>query len=418
MRALISITTLTALATVQAGCGGASEQQVPESSEALTPALELYFQNELDEALPLFQAAVIAHPSDAVAHAWVAETARRLRQFDLVERETGAALEIDPCNSFAHTVLGDAYRPELSNWDQANADLSWSHYQKAVECDPTDGNPWIGIWSGALNRGDRVAEDRALHELVETDFLTPSVLAFNRWILSSVPADAILITNGDWDTFPALSLQVVEGIRDDVGIVNRSLFNLPWYAELIAERYGVALPMSVAKMETYRPFRDADGSMVSLSDALIRGWMESGNASGRPLIFATTTDVQAFDSAASLQYAGAYWRLSAETVAPRMDVESVRLAIDALSGDDFSTPEVSPQDRSAIRRLAARNRGLTRVAMYTGIRYAQAMLEDGEREQAEEAVQWAEQFANAAGLSGEHRAVIERLKGTLQGMEQ
>jgi tetratricopeptide (TPR) repeat protein len=112
-------------------------------------------------------------------------------------------------------------------------------------------------------------------------------------MINFLEEDAIIITNGDNDTFPLWYLQQVEGIRTDVDIVNLSLIQINWYIEQLKDR-GVPMSFTYDEIERMTPYwtRDPDTgelSLVSLRDITLHDIIRENNWE-RPIYFAVTVD--------------------------------------------------------------------------------------------------------------------------------
>jgi tetratricopeptide (TPR) repeat protein len=110
------------------------------------------------------------------------------------------------------------------------------------------------------------------------------LLEWNTNLLMSAPPDAILITNGDMDTFTGWFLQQ-RGIRTDVIIANRSLLNTTGYIRFL-QKNGLPLDLDSLQVANLKPYQDkTSGKTVFISDQVIKLLAEQRK---RPLVFATT----------------------------------------------------------------------------------------------------------------------------------
>jgi tetratricopeptide (TPR) repeat protein len=212
-------------------------------------ALELFRQNKLEQALPLLEEEIVQHEDNAEAYVWLAEIYRRLEMNEKAIETAEKALALDSCNSFAHVVIGESYR--RCHWrPRSDSDSNWVHLNRAIQCDSTDGNAWISIWGEAILREKFDLMHKTIRKMKETDFLTKAALSYGRWMLRTLPDSAILITNGDMDTYPLLAVQETEGFRNDVVVAERGLLGTGQYLRFMKDIYGIPLPYTVSQLDS------------------------------------------------------------------------------------------------------------------------------------------------------------------------
>ncbi len=147
---------------------------------------------------------------------------------------------------------------------------------------------WIGIGvAGIFNiLRSKIKANLSAIAAVGISFLAvPVIMAVENWddhdrsgryitrdiarnYLNSCDKDAILFTVGDNDTFPLWYVQDVEGVREDVRIVNTMLFNMDWYIDQMRwQNYSSKpLPFSIPQAK----YESIHGSSIYIREN--EGW--------------------------------------------------------------------------------------------------------------------------------------------------
>lgn len=180
------------------------------------------------------------------------------------------AVELGPDNPTALSFLGKMLAVFEENDDEA---LKLLEHCREVAPDYEPGI--TNLAATYLRRGELDEADAVMKTLFEQRVI-PRPLQDYAWnMLVGLPEGAVLITSGDNDTFPPLALQAGMDFRSDVVVINRSLLNLPAYAESVFTRHPDIRPdYNIEEHET----KQVDGRARTLSVALIGAMIEEQKA--------------------------------------------------------------------------------------------------------------------------------------------
>lgn len=162
-------------------------------------------------------------------------------------------------------------------------------------------------------------------------------------MLIGLPSNAVLVTNGDNDTFPPLALQQGMGLRPDVVVLNLSLLNLPIYAEAAFRRHPELRPaLDIAHHEV----RMVDGKPTFLSQAIVADLIAQRKA---PVYVAASVPEEQFGGSLPEVIEGINRRASGSGLAAD---KAARLFLDVYrldSATDWSVPwSLAPAEASLI----------------------------------------------------------------------
>jgi tetratricopeptide (TPR) repeat protein len=114
-----------------------------------------------------------------------------------------------------------------------------------------------GLWIGAvaLIGISLLPAKEGWYEHDRSRFYIAHDYAYN--MLTPLEPNAIVMTNGDNDTFPLWYIQEVEGVRKDVRVVNLSLLNTPWYIKQLRDQEPrVPFSFTDAQLEAIQPYQE------------------------------------------------------------------------------------------------------------------------------------------------------------------
>lgn len=322
------------------------------SSNKITklPWYRYYSNYQLDSAEIALKKYLSKNPKDLKSLSYYAETLRRLKKNILADSITNFILNLDQCNSHAFYTKGDIANSQYGKGQFLNEDSAFFYYLKAIECDSTNGNAWEVIWIKAMKKDDTQLENMALKKLYKTGFYTKCAISYARWFLSDLPENAILLTNGDMDTYPLLTLQKNEDFRSDVAVINVSMLNMKWYFKFVCNRYNIPTGFTFNELEHFKRKGKDDGS-VSINKQILSKWYELFNLKklSRPLCFAITVEenyLKPFNKRMELH--GPFYKLLVDTVTRKGDPIALFNSLKKINPNDFTGPFIGERVTSPI----------------------------------------------------------------------
>jgi tetratricopeptide (TPR) repeat protein len=275
---------LAGLLLFQQGC--AAPQDVVRPEKIVSKRKVIHEQETYTELAGLWKKYNDAFPSEDAYANWMyaARYAGDENYVKLLEK----GLKKYPSNP---TLL---YLTGILNLGKTNDDAI-RKLERAAELDPAYDDAWYALASVYQERNDDEKMNLALKRLLELGAVSEEIMDFNYNTLSSLDSNAILVTNGDMDTYPCWILQRILNYRTDVVIMNISLMNTDWYPGYLMDR-GLPRFITQAELMDYRTRRleqvKQSGTQPMgpgpFGDSLVVYMIDSAKLAGRPVYFALT----------------------------------------------------------------------------------------------------------------------------------
>jgi hypothetical protein len=138
-------------------------------------------------------------------------------------------------------AVPQSFEFNLCKWMQGGNDYEnyLPYLKKAAQLGPDRIEIISDMLTWAEIERDISKRDLYAQKWFESPMSSPGLLYYNHNVLTGLKPNAILITQGDNDTYPPWILQA-QGIRRDVTVLNTSLLNIDAYRDKIFKALGIA----------------------------------------------------------------------------------------------------------------------------------------------------------------------------------
>ncbi|MFQ5649805.1 MAG: hypothetical protein ACE5IY_07675 [bacterium] len=245
----------------------------------------LYDENEFSKARAYYSFVLDMEPNNAEANLGLSFANRYLGYNEQALEACAKAIALDSLAPAAQWNYGELLWPwrgvtlDEALTDKERIRLSIRYFNRATSSGrPTSKHAHISLWTAymALCQPDKMHEQ--MLEMKRRDYFPQPVLDFAYNLLIGLDQNAILITNGDMDTYPTICMQEAFGVRPDVLIINQSLIGLPLVVRCMLREFDMTLPDE---------YPVGDQSMPA-GDEVLNNVIESARKQNRSVYFAIT----------------------------------------------------------------------------------------------------------------------------------
>jgi hypothetical protein len=163
------------------------------------------------------------------------------------------------------------------NWDDEDVKMA----EKAYELDPSRPEVYDDLIGFYEVFGNKAKFRELCGKMYESNDISSGIYNWNYNVLMSLEKNAIILTNGDNDTYPPWVLQQVKNIKPDVIILNISLLSLDSYRD----KKFAELKFKPFKLDTAK-IKASENYGLSIGEQIIKHIVE--NAVNSPVYFSMT----------------------------------------------------------------------------------------------------------------------------------